>query len=105
MEQLTLETFQPHAGSTFQLIIDEQPVLDLVLAEVEDLSRPNRSRRQDDRVRTSPFSLIFHGPLSPVANQQSFDLQHEQLGRLNIFLVPVGPDTSREKMCYQAIFN
>lgn len=103
MEELTLETFRPHQGSTFQLMVNEEPALELELAEVEDLSKPGRT--VGGRVRSDPFSLVFQGPLDPMANQQIHDLKHAQLGHLQIFLVPIGPDSTGQKLCYQAIFN
>ncbi len=74
------------------------------LVEVEDLTVDDRLR--DPSVRVRPFSLIFHGPLTPIAPQANYDLSHAQLGQLQIFLVPLGPDRkTRLNMQYQAIFN
>jgi hypothetical protein len=53
--------------------------------------------------RLESFSLIFNGPLTPVLSQRIYNLSHESLGSLDIFLVPVGPEG--ESMQYEAVFN
>ena len=35
--------------------------------------------------------------------QGTYKVEHEKLGTLEIFLVPIGPD--KEGLCYEAIFN
>lgn len=100
----TLQVFEPHIGSSFQVMVNGEPALDLTLANVEDQTIAGQQR--DPSIRAQPFSLIFHGPLSPVAGQASYQLDHPQLGAVTIFLVPIGPDRkSPQKMQYQAIFN
>lgn len=104
MHEHTLQLFEPHVGSTFQVVVNGQPALDLELAAVEDLSVAGR--RRDEAIRSQPFSLIFHGPKSPIAGQAQYEVSHAILGSLQIFLVPIGPDrASRQIMQYQAIFN
>ena len=104
MHELTLSLFEPHVGSTFQVMVNGQPALELKLVEAEDLTVAGRWR--DPSVRVQPFSLIFHGALSPIAPQSNYDLSHTELGHLQIFLVPLGPDKkTRLNMQYQAVFN
>lgn len=100
----TLQSFEPHVGTTFQIVMNGEPALDLELAAVEDLTV--RDRLRDPSIRSQPFSLIFQGPLSPVAQQSTYDLQHAVLGALSMFLVPIGPNRNApQSMQYQAIFN
>ncbi len=104
MQDHTFALFQPLVGSLFQLMINGQPALDLTLFNVEDLTVEDRLR--DPAIRSQPFSLIFHGPLSPFANQGNYALMHAQLGNLEMFLVPIGPDRKTGRnMQYQAIYN
>ncbi len=49
------------------------------------------------------FSLIFHGAMTPVLPQRMYRLEHETLGAMDIFLVPIGPDSAG--MRYEAVFN
>jgi hypothetical protein len=53
--------------------------------------------------RLENFSLIFLGPLAPVLPQCIYQLNHDSLGSLEIFLVPVGPEG--QNMQYEAVFN
>lgn len=50
-----------------------------------------------------PFTLQFHGPAEPVLPDATYHLQHEVLGGLEVFLVPIGPDAAG--MRYEAIFT
>ena len=67
-----------------------------------------------DRARGAfrgPFSVLFHGPLQPVGPQGIYRLEHEQLGTLELFLVPIGPDEpsapvqAPTAMRYEAVFG
>jgi hypothetical protein len=100
----TLSLFSPHVGSKFQLCLDGRPALDLTLVEAVSIEAHTMVR--DPSIRAEPFSLIFHGPLTPYANQACYELKNSELGSMEIFLVPLGPDKpSKSQMQYQAIFN
>jgi hypothetical protein len=51
----------------------------------------------------APFRLIFRGPREAYFPQGILALEHAELGRLEIFLVPIGPDELG--MRYEAIFT
>src|SRR5215470_11433438 len=95
-KDLTIESFQPCVGSDFQIQLNSSS-LPLSLAECEPL---NLSIRQPAR---GAFRLVFHGPLRPVLPQRIYTLAHEQLGALDIFIVPIGPQG--QAMQYEAIFT
>ncbi len=97
LESLTFGDFSGRVGEGFRL---EGPavIVELTLVEVTDLAR-----REKPGPRRSPFSLVFHGPFSPVMPQRTYALEHASLGRLDIFLVPIGPDA--DGMRYEAVFN
>jgi hypothetical protein len=93
---LTIDSFRPHGGSVFTLDDAERGPVELTLAEVRSLGEQSGERE--------PFALLFRGPPgAPVYGQQTVRLQHEQLGELGIFIVPVGngPDGAD----YEAIFT
>lgn len=100
LNELTQEDFESVKGSTFRLVPGEGEPRDLVLAEVESLSpetAPPAGRR-------APFSLVFQDPGPPGSHHQGiYRLEHPELGALDLFLVPIGPDA--EGMRYQAIFT
>ena len=48
-------------------------------------------------------SRVFRGPEAPILPQAIYSLELESLGRLEIFLVPVGPQAGG--MGYEAVFS
>jgi SAM-dependent methyltransferase len=96
--EITLELLQPYSGDRF--LLDEPPTpLDLTLSEVSSLAPMTAP---PGAFRT-PFRLIFHGPPAPVRAQGIVPLVHAELGRIEIFVVPIGPDANG--MRYEAIFT
>jgi hypothetical protein len=96
---LRIETFQNLVGEGFRLLVPGEAGLDLRLSEVTPLSAatsPPGSPR-------TPFSLLFHGPLTPWVRQATHHLEHAGLGSLDLFLVPLGPDAAG--MRYEAVFT
>ncbi|MGE5233693.1 MAG: DUF6916 family protein [Acidobacteriota bacterium] len=96
LDKLTGADFAPLAGSSFRVESAGVEGIDLVLGEVGPAGEGLPGARQ-------PFSLVFAGPLQPVLRQAIHVLVHPALGRLEIFLVPIGPADGR--MRYQAIFS
>jgi hypothetical protein len=102
LESLEAATFEPHRATVFYLQTGGEP-LPLELVEVQ------RARYADDPAavgpngRRQPFSLVFRGPRSPYARQGTYLLEHDGLGSVSIFLVPLGPDASG--MRYEAVFS
>jgi len=72
--------------------------VELELVECRKLGAPcaKASRRE-------PFILLFRGPHSPVLPQRIYAFDFSELGTLEIFIVPVGPDGTG--MQYEAIFT
>ena len=81
-------------GSTFRA----GDRIEFSLAEVNPLPRSPHAPRSE------PFSLIFLGPPNPILPQATYRLTHDQLGELDIFIVPVGPDP-QGRIQYEAVFN
>jgi hypothetical protein len=50
-----------------------------------------------------PFRLAFLGPADPLLPQRTYRLEHDGLGALDIFLVPIARDASGTT--YEAIFT
>ena len=99
LSDLTLARLAPLVGSTFSVALSAPWNLRLELAEAAALS----SQTSYAGAFRAPFRLIFHGPSQPVHPQATLPLDHPQLGRLEIFLVPIGPDAIG--MRYEAIFT
>ena len=91
MPDLTADDFDGLADRQFSVHLDDGPPVTLRLVEVA-------------RGRSAPgyregFSLLFEGPDDPLLGQGTWPLHHPQLGRLELFLVPVG------RASYQAVFG
>lgn len=98
LASLRLETFEPCRDQVFELQRPGAEPLPLVLAEVNRLGKPGEGWERQ------PFSLLFRHPGERRhLPQGTFALDHATLGRLEMFLVPLGPDALG--MRYEAIFT
>lgn len=95
--ELAYSDFFERVGEVFR-VASANGTIGLTLVDVTSLARAEHAGP-----RRAPFSLIFRGPLAPVLPQRIWPLEHAALGRLEIFLVPIGPDASG--MRYEAVFN
>ena len=96
MRALTLDDFTPHVGSRFRLQADEGDLeMELSAAEAGGVEDAPRGARP-------PFSLTFRGPPGPILPQRIYRLEHDGMGELEIFLVPIGADP--EGVTYEAVF-
>lgn len=102
LETFTPDSFTEHVGSRFRLQLEGQEPLELELFEIA-----RYEENPDFAARKEPFSLLFLGPASPLMPQAIYPLEHPALGRMEIFLVPIGPDPrgNRSGMRYEAAFN
>jgi hypothetical protein len=50
------------------------------------------------------FSVLFHGPSDRMVGQGLYTIQHQSLGTLELFLVPV-IGSNAERMLYEACFS
>lgn len=93
----TAGLFRPHVGDPFPVGVEGELELELVLAEVSVLGEAPAA---DGR---APFSLTFSGPAEPLLAQQIVPLEHAALGRVELFLVPIGRDGDGAR--YEAVFT
>ena len=91
LESLTAEDFRPHVGGGFRLA-DEPVEWELIEVTAQKGSAQPGSR--------ASFSVVFRGPRQPVLDQRIRRLEHDTMGVLELFLVPVGPDDAG--MLYEA---
>lgn len=96
-DPVTLERFTPLVGQAFRIGTGADGV-DAVLVEANSLREA-----QGAGARSHQFSLVWRGPPGAVLPQQIHTVSHPLLGTLDLFLVPIGPDT--EGMRYQAVFT
>lgn len=95
---LVLEDFADKIDEVFTISGEGVPGIPLTLAEAEPLNSAMAPRG----VRP-PFSLIFRARDPRVLAQRLYRMEHNELGEVAIFLVPVGKDA--EGVQYQAVFN
>lgn len=96
LEDLRLETFEPHVGSRFDVTAgDGTLAFDLTDTRALGAARPGYAR--------APFGLTFRGAGPQKLPQAIYRLEHPALGALEIFLVPIGRDG--DGFLYEAIFT
>jgi uncharacterized protein DUF6916 len=88
LEKATAETFSPHVQSKFR--IEDGP--EVQLEEVRTLGTESDDQR-------APFSIVFSGPQEQTLPQQTYKVEHDELGGFELFLVPLGPGR------YEAVFG
>lgn len=99
LDRLAKDDFDPHVGEDFELELGGDKTLSLELVS----SHPLSTYTLDGATRT-PFSLIFRSPGERRhAPQQIYTVRHAELGAMEIFLVPIGPD--EDSMRYEAVFT
>lgn len=109
LDKLRSADFAPHLHEIFQLSLGpwgqpHDPAVHgasraLELVEIEDLGTETAVEASGRR----PFSLIFCELAGAYLPQQTYSIEHPALGRLDLFLVPIGPD--QRGMRYQAVFT
>jgi hypothetical protein len=82
-------------GEPFQLHSGAVPPFEVELINVTERPLEDGPRAQ--------FSLVFRGGPDPPLQQRIYRLEHERLGPLDLFLVPLGPDATGQR--YEAVFN
>ena len=98
LEGLTLARFADHLGERFHVRLPGSAgALEVELIRADPLPAGRSPGRKQ------PFVLEFRGPLEPRLGQGTWTLEHESLAKLDLFVVPVGPDG--QGLCYEAIFN
>lgn len=96
MDLPTLDDFAPLCGDRFSLAVSPGQTVSAELVEAQALPQAAFNGRQ-------PFSLVFAGPSAPVLPQRIYQLAHERLPTLDVFLVPVAAGAGGVR--YQAVFS
>lgn len=94
IEQLDSKSFSQQLHTTFQVLVPAIGAVPLELIEVTEYT---------DQPKLEQFCLIFRGPRDPWFQQKIHTVEHEVLGKMDLFIAPLGPDD--KGMRYQVIFN
>lgn len=98
IEWLTYDQFSGRIGERFGLVVGDGPASGLELIEAtQGTAAGGRGPEGQERLQ---FSLVFRG--SPALSQGTYRIRHEELGELDLFLVPIGRDGELTK--YEAAF-
>ena len=98
LDRLTVETFTPHVGETFHLRLSDTERMPVTLIGAE--ASANHGMTGSAR---APFSLLFRPPQGQVPPQRTYRVEHERIGTLEIFLVPITPDAQGPRL--EAVFS
>jgi hypothetical protein len=94
LENLTMDSLSAQLNTKFRLTEPLQG-MELQLAGVQ--------AHDDLPGQTERFSAVFRGPLDHLLPQSTYRMEHEQLGGVEIFIVPIRKDG--EGIYYEAVFN
>lgn len=101
LDQLTQESFAQHLNTQFrvhyQTETGDTATVDLKLVEAK------YTRHHAPEQGLENFALLFHGSNAVPLTQSTYAFEHEQLGRMDLFIVPVGADA--DNRYYECIFN
>lgn len=97
--RLERSDFAGRIGETFVLDLEGvEGTCDLQLSELLDLGGKIGTGEREE-----PFTLRFRGPRKPRLPQLTYRLHHPDLGRHDVFLVPIAEDA--EARTYEAVFT
>ena len=97
IEDLRRESFEPHLQDVFEIDFGNGSVPS-TLVDIRSLTPPS-----EDYEGRQPWSLLFRAPMNMLCDQAMYTVRHAELGELQLFLVPIGPD--KEGMQYEAVFT
>ena len=95
LEDMDKEVFAKYLHTRFRICDKLSPtVIEAELVQVDEGGSSNEVEH---------FSLLFTGPAEPRLGQQTYGIEHPEMGSFDLFLVPVGADENRTS--YEAVFN
>jgi hypothetical protein len=95
--EVTREDFEGYREKTFMVSAGSEVSFEAELIEVAPMGDTAGSNGR------RAFSLVFRGPHTEEPIQQTYTLDNADLGSLDLFLVPIGPD--EKGMKYEAVFT
>ena len=97
LDNLTVSHFEPHICGQFRVDVAGIESIVFTLNEVWKGSAVSPVSGR------TTFSLLFYGPTEPLLPQGTYRIEHPDLGNLDLFIVPLGPDNNGVR--YEAVFN
>jgi uncharacterized protein DUF6916 len=94
LEKLTCDTFAEHLNSQFRI---QNGVANPITVELIEANEAGSSPRYE------AFSIIFRGPSDTFLPQGIYPVDHDEIGTLELFIVPIRKDN--DGLYYEACFN
>ena len=88
------DDFANHLNAKFRVFFDPENATETELIEVSKLR---------EKPRYEAFSLTFLAPNEIPPEQMLYKIEHESLGEMELFLVPVAKD--EKGLYFEAVFN
>lgn len=96
LEAFTLETFVPHVGKTFRVIVDDRQYMPAELLSVTPWGDAGDGKRQ-------PFTLLFRADAAHPIPQATYMVDTEGMEAFPLFVVPLQPESDGTR--YEAVFS
>ena len=103
-EQFGLGHFASQLRTTFEVNQQSAAVVRLKLIKAEAYNYSSSAVLTPDAANER-FSLLFRGRTDQALSQGTYNFAHTELGRLTMFIVPVGLVNAGGERSYQAVFN
>jgi hypothetical protein len=103
-QQYSLSMFQDCLGQEFRLSMQDGNTAVFVLVEAVPRGGEGAAA-QGDR---DSFSVVFKdaaGSVNSHLPQSIYHFEHDRLGGLDLFVVPIGPPADGEGILYEAVFS
>lgn len=100
MQWLTHADFADRVGDGFEVVREDGSPVSLTLVSTTEGTEAGGVG--PDGATRLQFSLEFHGPADTPLPQATFRLVNDQIGELDLFLVPLGPQDGSIR--YEAAF-
>ena len=100
LDDLTMASFSGVVKTKFRICL---AATDVVEAELIETRAGRSAAPAPGQPRYESFSLLFAAPPVPPLSQRMYRFEHDQLGRFDLFIVPVGygPGVAH----YEAVLN
>lgn len=95
---LNMASFKSQLGTSFQINYQASKVKFTLVGVA------NFASRKETAAGKEGFSLLFRGPQEATLKQDTYLIEHEQLGMFSFLVVPVGANDKRAPR-YEAVIN
>ncbi len=101
LDKLRSQDFARYLNDTFSIQAESVGAIAAELIGVDELGA--RAVSEEDTGRRRPFAIVFRTAEEVLLPQRIYTIEHSEMGALNIFITPIGPDD--KGMRYEAVFT